>query len=288
MKNKINKVTLISASGNGDLEEVKRLLSQGANINIQDITGNTPLIAASKNNHVSVVRALLAANANTESQNITGSTALARASRNGHVEVVAILNDSADVNAQNKKGYTSLMWASIMGHDEVIDELLKAGPDADIKNENGDTALIMASRAGHIEIIKKLVGFGADANIRNQKGNMAVDEAYSGEVQQMFGREEQANLSHNNAKEQSDYYKKFKIAASVAAVGLVTIFQLKNQETRRDLASHIELNIKCISHLKKKINDKTYRVPAGDCEEAMGEILYENGHWQDDGKNGKQ
>ena len=284
MKNKTNEneLALIGASGNGDVEAVRKLLSQGVDVNIQDLPGNTPLIAASKNGHAEVIRELLSSGANVESQNQTGSTALARASRNGHVEVVGILNTEARVNTQNKKGYTPLMWASIMGHDGVIDELLKAKPDPDVRNENGDTALILASKAGRSEITKKLIGFGADPDIRNKKGNTAFREAGNKEIQQIIGGGDPVDVpSPHNAQEKSDSYRKYKIAASIAAVGLIAIFQLKNEKTRSYLAEHIESNVKCISHLKRKIKDKNYRVPANECEEAMKEILHQSGHIQE-------
>ena len=273
MKNKTQELDLIKASGDGDIEKIKKLLEKGVDPNVQDLPGNTPLIAASKNGHVKVVRELLSFGTNVESQNITGSTALARASRNGHTEVVGILSACTNINTQNKKGFTPLMWASIMGHDEVVDELLRANPDTDIKNDNGDTALILASRSGRTKTIKKLIKFGADASIHNKRGNTAFHESSNKEVQQIFRQYAQDNFIYSNTNAEPNSYRKIKIAASIAAIGLVTVFQLSNQKTSDDLVEHIKLNINCISHIKKRIEDKSYRFPANVCEDAMEEIL---------------
>ncbi|KAJ1474209.1 ankyrin repeat-containing domain protein, partial [Baffinella frigidus] len=54
---------LISAAGDGKLEEVRTLIRAGADINEKDEFGSTPLHAAARHKHLEVVRILLGAGA---------------------------------------------------------------------------------------------------------------------------------------------------------------------------------------------------------------------------------
>jgi ankyrin repeat protein len=67
---------LISACFDGQAREVRRLLSEGADVNDADELGRTPLMAASQNGHVEIVDMLLAAEANANAANDEGNTAL--------------------------------------------------------------------------------------------------------------------------------------------------------------------------------------------------------------------
>ena len=70
---------LINACRNGQVREVRRLLSGGADVSYVNERGGTPLMAALANGHVEVVEMLLAAEANANAAS-NGQTALYYAS----------------------------------------------------------------------------------------------------------------------------------------------------------------------------------------------------------------
>ena len=74
---------LYNACLDGQTREVRRLLSEGADVNYADGHGRTPLMPASRDGHLEVVDMLLAAEANANAANDDGHTALYGASLQG-------------------------------------------------------------------------------------------------------------------------------------------------------------------------------------------------------------
>jgi serine/threonine-protein phosphatase 6 regulatory ankyrin repeat subunit B len=100
---------------------------------------------ASKNDHPSVVEVLIEYNANIDSQDLDGETALMLASTYGHEEVVRLLIDAnANVNISDlETNTTALMYSAlciqiqpdaILSYLCIIEQLLCA--DADITAQN--------------------------------------------------------------------------------------------------------------------------------------------------------
>ena len=83
---------LHAAARNGELAQVDRLLTQGAQLNAPDEAGRTPLILASMQGHLEVVRRLLAAGANAALLDREGLDALQHAQRLGLNQIVQLLD----------------------------------------------------------------------------------------------------------------------------------------------------------------------------------------------------
>ncbi|HEB74626.1 MAG TPA: ankyrin repeat domain-containing protein [Candidatus Desulfofervidus auxilii] len=114
---------LIQAVILGDVNKVKKLLEQGANVNLRDRNGMTALMLAVRKGQISVVKLLL--------------------------------EKEADVNTQDDfMGWTALILASALGYTNIVKLLLENGADVDIKDKNGMTALKYAMKNGHEEIVK--------------------------------------------------------------------------------------------------------------------------------------
>src|SRR5262249_43652077 len=95
---------------------------------------------------VAGVRALLSEHADVNAKQSTGDTALILAARSGESEVVQVLLASqANVNVQDFWGRTALMYASEKGSLPSVQALLGAGADVNVVAKNGDTALTLAS-----------------------------------------------------------------------------------------------------------------------------------------------
>lgn len=68
------------------------LLSNGANVNVQNANGQTPLHIAAQHGHIGIVRLLLASKfIDVNIQDHRGATPLHLASENGHAMVVTLL-----------------------------------------------------------------------------------------------------------------------------------------------------------------------------------------------------
>ena len=83
---------LFQAVIDGNLDEVKRLIKAGADVNAKNtIRGDTALMIAAENGHTEVAAALIKAGADFNAKNTNGWTALLIAAKNGHTEVAAAL-----------------------------------------------------------------------------------------------------------------------------------------------------------------------------------------------------
>lgn len=141
--NSINNEEFVNAAIQGNLDKVKTLIKNGANIDAIDNRGVTALIGASTSGKLEVVKYLITQGANI---NVTlknnGINALMMASAGGHLEVVKFLvANGANINAKTNDGGTALMMASAYGHIEVMNYLIENGADASAKDDSGKTAL---------------------------------------------------------------------------------------------------------------------------------------------------
>ena len=150
----------------GDTEKVQKLLSIGANPNSQDERGFTALIWASHNGQLDTVRLLLENKADVNLKNKNnhmkenyGETALIMASSNGHLDVVYQLLkcEHIDINLTCDFGQVSaLMFASMEGHIDIVRILCDHNANVNLEDEDGQTALTHASIHEYLDIVKLL------------------------------------------------------------------------------------------------------------------------------------
>ena len=158
---------LIYASSKGYLEIVQELIKNGAKINARDSEYNTALMMACQNNHSDIVMELLknGADKNLKNRGWYGpATALEIACDNGSIEIVKELLDS------NEEIIASgLVAATEKGYIEIVQELLKNGANPNGR-KYGEPALTAACRYNKMDVVKELLKYGADINIHS-KGN---------------------------------------------------------------------------------------------------------------------
>lgn len=141
------------AAWNGDVAIVRRLLDQGAAVNVRNSDGWTALTDAAINGHTAVVQTLLEAEADPNAQDNDGKTALMAAVWNGHIETVRVLLDrGADVNSENNDNWTALLYAAWSGHIGISRLLVERGADLDATNNEGQAALAVAQSQGHSQL----------------------------------------------------------------------------------------------------------------------------------------
>jgi ankyrin repeat protein len=118
---------LIEAVMRGDLEEVKRLVTNGANVNAANKYGTTPLHVAADSGQAAIVEFLVANGANVNAANKCGNIPLHWAAGHGRAAIVEYLvNQGADVSAVNKVGSTALHVAAMNGHAAIVEFLKRA------------------------------------------------------------------------------------------------------------------------------------------------------------------
>ena len=160
------------ASKEGDINEVKRLIREGVDIQVllhcgytDDFKGKrTPLIIASSEGHVDVVQTLLRAGASVYSKDsLQGRSALHFASAGGHLPVVRLLLDSGSPldDQDGNDGDTPLHLAVCNGYEQIVLELLKKGANVHLTTRlHGHNPLHIACKAGNSKCVKLLLDVG--------------------------------------------------------------------------------------------------------------------------------
>ncbi len=176
-------MNLIAAAGRGDVEAVKSLLEEGANVHTSNASGVTPLIAAAYKNHTEVAELLISAGADVNVQDNTQQSAYLISTADGFLELLQLtLANGADVHSLDSFNGTGLIRAADRGHVEIVAELLKTDIDIDHVNRLGWTALLEAiilSDGGprHIETVRLLVDAGVDINLADGRGVTPLEHA---------------------------------------------------------------------------------------------------------------
>jgi ankyrin repeat protein len=149
---------LIEAAGKNNVPEVRRLLSAGADIGVEDDDGYTPLIDASYQGHVQVVAELLDHGADIDATNYLDCAPLPCACYNGHLAVVIeLLSRGANTEATNNRGNTSLHVATIRDHLPVVKVLLSGGANMLAANNYGRLPIHCAVISGNSAVAKCLL-----------------------------------------------------------------------------------------------------------------------------------
>ena len=114
---------LADAAMEGDLEQVRQLIAEDAELNVAQGDGMTALHWAAFHNDLELADALLEADADVGVTTRVGAlTPLWFAATNGSAEMVdRLLTTEADVNAATATGATPLMAAALSGSVEAID-----------------------------------------------------------------------------------------------------------------------------------------------------------------------
>jgi ankyrin repeat protein len=165
---------LFSYAGHGHMDEVKRLLGEGAPVNGYMNCNNSsrrgrPLIAASSKGHTGIMQVLLDAGANVEAREAgLYRTALISAANFDQAGAVQLLLEAgADIDAKDKDGRNAINWACEELKEntaEIVEALLQAGADPLVKDNDGDSALDIARENGFAKIVALLeAGVGAVA-----------------------------------------------------------------------------------------------------------------------------
>ena len=177
---------LISAANRGDVESVRRLLEQGANVEARDGAKRTPIIAAAYGNHVEAAEALIEAGADVNAKDETVQSAyLISTSEVGDDPrlLELTLKNGADVKSLDSYNGTGLIRAAERGYPKIVGRLLETNIDVNHVNNLEWTALLEAIILGdggpsHTEVVRLLIQKGnADPNLPDGNGVTPLQHA---------------------------------------------------------------------------------------------------------------
>jgi len=199
---------LAEAAAKGRLEEVERLVREGADLAYRDKDGATALVVTATNGHIEVVEWIVKNGADVNARTAAGLTAIAAAVESGHPAVVELLlSKGANVNAKSEDGLTALDRATRKGAEELKAILLQHGaapevktartgetekresvaaqrveasptagkePEPTVKPEDKNKALIESAEKGDLDQVRRLLGAGADVNGTGSAGSTVL------------------------------------------------------------------------------------------------------------------
>ncbi|MHC4371510.1 MAG: ankyrin repeat domain-containing protein [Planctomycetota bacterium] len=167
------------AASDGELEQVKLLISEGADVNVKNNEGLTPLHYAARKGHKEIIE-------------LYNRTAAEFAMQSNHREIVQLLvskgadisplhfalymkdeakarsliEGGADVNRRTPYGSTPLYRAVLAGFKNIVELLIAKGADVNAK-DNWNWTPLHSAVYGHKDIVELLVAEGANVNARD-------------------------------------------------------------------------------------------------------------------------
>ena len=163
-REKLNKCLYTAIVVNKDYKEVKRLISDGADVNMTD-DGWTPLMAAAEQGHVELAKLLIKHNAQVNVKDKNGKTALDVACFYGWDELIdLLLAKGCDITLSYNHGLASLMSAVMKGHQTIAEILTKQEFGIGMGGQNVATALYLATKLGLVHLIDLLIQKGSKVN----------------------------------------------------------------------------------------------------------------------------
>ena len=133
----------IKAVETNNIEEVKRMMQSGIDLNYRNNNGNTALMYAIMYNRVEIARMLI--------------------------------DSGVDVNIRDNRDNTALIWTILFDNIEISRMLINVGADINIPGDRGRSALIWAIQSENTKFAKLFINSGADLYIRDITGKTALD-----------------------------------------------------------------------------------------------------------------
>ena len=151
-----NTNSLMQAVKANDAAQVRRLITQGVDVNATDAAGDVPLIMAAYLGHAEITLLLLEAGADVSAVDPgMKATALHAAAYAGRTEPAKLLIEHGiDVDAQGPyNGYTALHDAIWQNSVDTARVIVEAGAVLTLRNHEGQSPLEMANARGRKQIV---------------------------------------------------------------------------------------------------------------------------------------
>jgi ankyrin repeat protein len=160
---------LVSAAEEGRIEDLKRLIAMGVNINAKK---GGALRAASINGRINIIRLLFENGVDVNCDN--GFTLYQSVQKDHHEVTRMLIEKGAYINCISSDGKTTLMHAVSKGCTDIVRLLIEKGANVNCISNDGRTTLMYAVSKGHTDIVRLLIEKGVDVNAKSISGVTAL------------------------------------------------------------------------------------------------------------------
>lgn len=194
-------MNIFEAAQKGDINEVKKQIASGADINAKGERCSTVLMYALESGNIELCRWLIEENdtnvndvehfEHTEIDNFSGhekyyeytECALIYAAKENYWDIAKLLIEhNANINLTDEDGKTVLMYAVKAKKWDIVDFLIERGENIKAKNKDSKTILMYAAKSGNLELCKELVNKkGLNIFLRDKKGQTVLTYAVKSE-----------------------------------------------------------------------------------------------------------
>jgi ankyrin repeat protein len=161
-------INLYRAIHSGDLDQIKRHIYWGTDLNQTDPQGENPLLVAARHGRLIIARELLKNGADPNARNRAGETPLQVALSEGKTQLAGVLFDEGAADDPQELLF-ALARAGVDDRDS-LGLLIQRGAQVNAKDEAGLTPLHIAVVDGRHLLLKRLIDLGADVNIPDDGG----------------------------------------------------------------------------------------------------------------------
>lgn len=161
-------INLYRAIHAGDLDQIKRHLFWGTDINTPGTDGDLPLHVAARRGRVVIARELLDNGADVSPKNGTGQTPLQLALIEGKTQLAALLVERGA--RESPQALLFMLAETGVSDRDSLEMTVRMGADVTAKNDAGATALHVAVANGRLLVAKRLIALGADVNAVDGEG----------------------------------------------------------------------------------------------------------------------
>ncbi|WP_419658793.1 ankyrin repeat domain-containing protein [Desulfosarcina variabilis] len=155
--------TLIAAISSNNTEQAKNLIEKNYDLNTFDENGNAALHhTAAKKCSIEITKKLIANGADVNIKNLKGLSPLSIAIKSHNTETFSwLIENGADINSVDYQGHTPIFYAAYSGFSDMVAQLINNGADVNAAAKDGRTPLHAAAIGEQVDCLKLCLQAGA-------------------------------------------------------------------------------------------------------------------------------